>query len=358
MNIADLRRAALRRLPRVVFDYVDGGADAENTLRANVSVFDEVLFRPRGAVVSPAPASRPRCSGSASRSPSCSRPVGSTRLLFPKGEVEAARAAGAAGDRLHPLHPGRHLAGGGEGGEHRDVLVPGVPCGGREVASAAIERARKAGYGALVVTVDTAISGLRERDYRNGIKELVAANPSPSCRYVWQFLSRPRWLLGYLADGGLMQLPQRRPSRRANGLRGGGGRPGAVGGVLGGSRSGSGSCGRARSSSKGILTAEDARRAVDEGARRSWSPTTAAVSSTASSLRCAPCPRWWRRCAERIEVLMDGGIRRGSDIVKALVLGARAVLVGRAYAYGLGAAASRRGDPCNRDPHRRPPPAP
>src|SRR5215470_6986634 len=177
MNIADLRRAAMRRLPRAVFDYVDGGADAENTLRSNVSVFDEVLFQPRGAVVSP-------------RANLEITPVGSTRLLFPKAEIEAARAAAAVGTGyILSTLAGTSL-------EEVKAASTGT-CwyqvylvGGREVASGAIERAQRAGYGALVLTVDTAISGLRERDYRNGIAQLVGPNPFRKLPYVWQILSR------------------------------------------------------------------------------------------------------------------------------------------------------------------------
>ena len=97
LNIADLRRAAKRRLPRVVFDYVDGGADTESTLRANCSIFDQVLFRPRGAVASPRANLETTVLGQRFSLPFLLAPVGSTRLLFPKGEIEAARAAGAAG---------------------------------------------------------------------------------------------------------------------------------------------------------------------------------------------------------------------------------------------------------------------
>src|SRR5262249_61587386 len=91
------RRAAGRRVRAVVVDYVDGGADAESTLRANSSIFDQVLFRPRGAVVSPKANLEVTLLGTRFSVPFLLAPVGSTRMLYPKGEVEAARAAGAAG---------------------------------------------------------------------------------------------------------------------------------------------------------------------------------------------------------------------------------------------------------------------
>ena len=337
MNIADLRRAARRRLPRVVFDYLDGGADAENTLRSNVSVFDEVLFRPRGAVASPRASLETTVLGQRFSLPFLLAPIGSTRLLFPKGEVEAARAAAAAGTGyILSTLAGTSLeevkAGSTGTCWYQVYLV-----GGREVASAAIERARKAGYGALMLTVDTAISGLRERDYRNGIAQLVAANPFRKLPYVWQILSRPGWLLSYLADGGLMRFPNvvlpDGPMRYT-----------AVAAALEQSVVSWADLKWIREVwkgpivIKGILTAEDGARAVDEGVAAvvvsnhggrqldGVFPTLRALPEVVAAVR------------GRIDVLMDGGIRRGSDIVKALALGARAVLVGRAYAYGLGAA--------------------
>ena len=337
MNIADLRRVAMRRLPRAVFDYVDGGADTERTLRSNVSVFDEVLFRPRGAVASPRANLETTVLGQRFSLPFLLAPIGSTRLLFPKGEVEAARAAAAAGTGyiLSTL----------AGTSLEEVKAAGTgTCwyqvylvGGREVASAAIERARKVGYSALVLTVDTAISGLRERDYRNGVAQLAGANLFRKLPYVWQVLSRPGWLLGYLGDGGLMSFPNvvlpDGPMRYA-----------AVAAALEQSVVSWADLKWVREIwkgpivIKGILTAEDGERAVDAGAAGVMVSNHGGrqLDGVLPALRALP--EVVAAVRGRIDVLMDGGIRRGSDIVKALVLGARAVLVGRAYAYGLGAA--------------------
>ena len=337
MNIADLRLAAKRRLPRVVFDYVDGGAETEGTLRANCAAFEEVLFRPRGAVASPQVSLETTVLGTRLTLPFLLAPVGSTRLCFPKGEQEAARAAGAAGlGYILSTLAGSAL-------EEVRAATTG-PCwyqvylvGGREVASAAIERARKAGYGALVLTVDTAISGLRERDYRNGITELLGGNPFKKLRYAGQFLLRPGWLAGYLADGGLMSFPNVMlpdgPMRYA-----------AVGKALEQSVVTWRDLGWIREIwkgpivIKGILTAEDARRSADEGADAVVVSNHGGrqLDGVFPSLRALP--EVVAAVGGRMQVLMDGGIRRGSDIVKALILGARAVLVGRAYAWGLGAA--------------------
>jgi isopentenyl diphosphate isomerase/L-lactate dehydrogenase-like FMN-dependent dehydrogenase len=337
LNIADLRRAAERRLPRVVFDYVDGGADTESTLQANDSIFDTVLFRPRGAVAAPRADLGVTLLGTRFSLPFLLAPVGSTRMLYPKGEVEAARAAGAAGTGFILSTLAGTALEEVKAGTTATCWYQVYLCGGREVASAAIERAKKAGYTALVVTVDTAISGHRERDFRNGIKALLGSNPFSKLRYAWQFISHPRWLARYLLDGGLMRFPNvilpDGPMRYA-------------------------SVSQALEQSvvtwsdlqwirelwkgpiliKGILTSEDGRRAVDEGAEGVIVSNHGGrqLDGVFPSLRALP--EVVAAVGSKTTVLMDGGIRRGSDIVKALILGARAVLVGRAYAWGLGAA--------------------
>ena len=337
LNIADLRRAAMRRLPRAVFDYVDGGADAENTLRSNVSVFDQVLFRPRGAVASPRANLETTVLGQRFSLPFLLAPVGSTRLLFPKGELEAARAAAAAGTGyILSTLAGTSLeevkAGSTGTCWYQVYLV-----GGRDVASAAIERARKVGYSALVLTVDTAISGLRERDYRNGVAQLAAANLFRKFPYVWQILSRPGWLLSYLGDGGLMSFPNvvlpDGPMRYAE-----------VAAALEHSVVSWADLKWIREIwkgpivIKGILTAEDGERAVDEGVSAVIVSNHGGRQLDGVFPALRALPEVVEAVRGRAEVLVDGGIRRGGDIVKALILGAKAVLVGRAYAWGLGAA--------------------
>src|SRR5881397_1700689 len=174
LNIEDLRRAAKRRLPRVVFDYIDGGAESEWTLRANCHGFEEVTFRPRCAVATPACDLRVSVIGQSLSMPLILAPVGSSRLMYPRGEEAAAGAAGAAGIAyaLSTL----------SGCRLEDVAAASKQplwyqlylIGGRDCALSAIERAKAAGFSALVVTIDTAVAGLRERDLRNGAKELLS----------------------------------------------------------------------------------------------------------------------------------------------------------------------------------------
>src|SRR4029453_7807053 len=147
------RRRARRRLPRVVFDYIDGAAEAEVTLRENRHVFDQVKFRPRAAVVAPSLDLATTVLGTRLALPFLLAPVGSTRMVYPRGGVGAAHAAGEGGTgyTLSTL----------SGCKLEDVKAATTgPCwyqvylvGGREVAKAAIARARAAGYSALVLTV-------------------------------------------------------------------------------------------------------------------------------------------------------------------------------------------------------------
>ena len=336
VNVADLRLLAKRRLPRVAFDYIDGGADGEVTLRENCRVFDDVALRPRSAVVTKAAQLRTSVLGTEIAFPVLLAPVGSCRMFWPKGEAAAARAAGKAGTiYILSTLSGTRL-------EEVKAASSGTCwyqlylCGGREVALAGIARAKAAGFKALVVTVDTPVAGLRERDFRNGVKELLGGRPFSALPHVWQFLARPRWLAAFLADGGLMSFP--------NVMLPAGPMPYVdVGAALAQSATEWEDLRWIRDAwggpivIKGVHTADDARRAVDAGASAVVVSNHGGrqLDGVAPTLRVLP--EVVAAVGSRVEVLLDGGIRRGGDVVKALCLGARAVLVGRAYAYGLGA---------------------
>src|SRR5438874_10195567 len=206
VNIEDLRNLARRRLPKMVFDYLDGGADAEVTLRENCRAFESVTFRPRQAVSVPACDLRTRVLGIDVSFPALLAPVGYSRLMHPGGEVAAARAAGAAGTAYILSTISGHRLEDVKAGSSGAVCYQLYLLGGREAAEGAIERARNAGFSALVVTVDTAVGGLRERDYRNGMNELLSSNPFARIPFVPQILARPGWLLSFLHDGGLPKL--------------------------------------------------------------------------------------------------------------------------------------------------------
>ncbi len=338
VNIEDLRRAAKRRLPRVVFDYIDGGAEDERTLRANCRAFETVTFRPRCAVAVPSFDLRTTVLGTPVSMPLILAPVGSSRLIHPRGEEAAARAASAAGiPYVLSTFSGCRL---------EDVAAASKAplwyqvylAGGRDCALPTLERAKVAGFSALVVTIDTAVAGMRERDFRNGVKELLSGKLQLMLPFVSQLLLKPRWLAGFIADGGLMKFPNiviagKGPMLYADvtaaleqsvvtwqdlkWIREAWNGPIVI---------------------KGIHTGDDARRAVDEGADALVVSNHGGRQLDGVAPTLQILPEVVAAVGDRIEVLLDGGIRRGSDIIKALCLGARAVMIGRAYAYGLGAA--------------------
>jgi len=337
VNIADLRLLAQRRLPRVVFDYIDGGADDEVTLRENCRIFDDVTFRPRNAVATTQCDLRTTVLGATFDLPFLLAPVGSSRLFYPRGEEVAARAAGVAGTGyiLSTL----------SGCRLEDVRASTIApawyqlyvVGGQAVAMTGIERARLAGFNALVVTIDTPVAGNRERDTRNGTKELASRQPTKMLPFLPQILARPGWLMGLLSDGGMMKfpnvvLPGRGPMLYAD-----------VGAALEQAMVSWRDLDWIRRSwpgpivVKGVLTADDTRRAMDKGAAAVVVSNHGGRQLDGVSATLKALPEVVAAANGRIDVLMDGGIRRGGDIIKAICLGAKAVLVGRAYAYGLGA---------------------
>jgi L-lactate dehydrogenase (cytochrome) len=337
VNIEDFRRAAARRLPKPVFEYIDGGADGEVTLRENMRAFEDISFHPKSAVDTPPPDLSTTVLGVPISMPVILAPVGSSRMFWPRGEAVAAAVAGEAGT-IYCLSTlsGTRL-------EEVKAATKGPAwfqlylCGGREIAAQGIQRAKQAGFSALILTIDTAVAGMRERDLRNGSKEMIARKLIPMLPYLPQILSRPSWLRGFLADGGMMKFPNvLLPDgpmlyndvatmlaqstvcwSDLKWIRDVWGGPIIV---------------------KGVQIADDARRAVDAG-------VDAVVVSNHGGRQLDTVwptirvlPEVVKAVGDRTTVLVDGGIRRGSDVVKALCLGAKAVLIGRAYAYGLAAA--------------------
>jgi L-lactate dehydrogenase (cytochrome) len=337
VNIEDLRLLARRRLPQSVFDYLDGGAEAELTLAENCRVFRDVLFRPRGAVAIGACDLKARVLNHDLSLPLILAPVGYSRLMHPGGEVAAAHAAGEAGTAYILSTISGHKLENVKLGSSGPVFYQLYLLGGREAAEGALDRARRAGFSALVITVDTPVAGLRERDPRNGMKELLSTSLFAKIPYLPNILAHPGWLASFLLDGGVPKLenvviPGKGPMELVD-----------VAAALASATVTWEDLRWIREVwtgpivVKGLLTGDDARRAVDEGASAvvvsnhggrqldSVFPTLRALPEVVAAVK------------GQVEVLMDGGIRRGSDIVKAVCLGARAVLVGRAYAYGLAA---------------------
>jgi len=338
INIHDLRHLAQRRLPKVVFDYLDGGAESEVTLRENCRVFDDVTFRPRQAVAIPECDLRTRVLSADLAFPAILAPIGYSRLMHPGGEVAAAAAAEEAGLAYTLSTISGHKLENVRAASKGPVWYQLYLVGGREVAGGAIDRARRAGFSALVVTIDTPVAGMRERDPRNGMKELLGGTLSSKLPFLPQMFAHPGWLASFLLDGGVPKLeniviPGKGPMslidvtaalshavvtwediRWLKGIWTG---PIVV---------------------KGVLTGDDARRALDEGAAGIIVSNHGGRQLDGAPAALRVLPEVVAAVNGQAEVLMDGGVRRGSDIVKAICLGARAVLLGRAYAFGLAAA--------------------
>ena len=339
VKIEDLRSVAQSRVPRVVFDYLDGGAEGEVTLRENCRAFEQVTFRPRHAVAFPACDLRTRVLGMELALPFLLAPVGYSRVMHPEGECAAARAAGKAGTGYILSTLSGHRLEDVKAASTGPVCYQLYLVGGREeVAERTVARARAAGCAALVVTIDTAVAGLRERDVRNGMVPLLAGSIFSKLPYIPQVLTRPRWLWDFLLDGGVpplanVVLANGKPMPLID-----------VGAALAAAAVTWEDLRWLRKSwpgpivVKGVLTGDDARRAVDEGAAAVVVSNHGGRQLDCVSPTLRALPEVVAAVGGKTEVLMDGGIRRGGDIVKAICLGARAVLIGRAYAYGLAAA--------------------
>jgi len=339
-GVADLRRIAKRRLPRGVFDYIDGGAEDELTLRANTSAFHRIGFRPRVlrdvGVVDPSTT----LLGEPLAFPLVLAPTGFTRIADPDGELAVARAA----DRARLAYTLSTL------GTRSIEEVAAVSNGrlwfqvyvwrDRGLVKEMIDRAAGAGFEALVLTVDTVVQGRRERDVRHGftlppkigVDTLVDGVLHPS--WTWSFVraepikfanvagkdvgdgSDPISLADYINT----QFDPSLSWRDVDWLRDVW--PGPI--VI-----------------KGIQSVDDARLAADVGVE-----AIALSNHGGRQLDGAPAPIELvapvaDAVGDRVEIICDGGVRRGSDIVKAVALGARACMAGRAHFYALGAGGER-----------------
>jgi isopentenyl diphosphate isomerase/L-lactate dehydrogenase-like FMN-dependent dehydrogenase len=341
-TVEDARRLARRRLPRPVFDYIDGGAGSESTLRANHAAVEAIQFRPRMAATtgSPGPDLSTTVLGTPVSMPLLLAPVGFTRMMDPLGDVAGARAAVAAGTLFGLSSMSGHTI-------DEVARAAGSPqwfqlyfLGGRPGAEQLVERARKAGYSALVVTVDTQVPGNRERDLRYGLSPPLTVDRRSIRKMAPYVALHPRWLADLARDRFQLELVN------AAGIDAGG-RPMTAGEALiqwivTPPRWEDFAWLREQFQgpvvAKGILSGEDARRAVDAGA-------SAVVVSNHGGRQLDSVPATMTVLSEvldavsdQVEVYVDGGFRRGADVVKAVALGARAALIGRPWAYGLAAA--------------------
>lgn len=331
----DLRQLARRRVPRAIFDYVDGGSYDELTLKDNRRDLQALRLRQR--VMVDVSQRKLDCTllGEAASMPLAIAPTGLTGLVHARGEILAAQAAAAAGVpfTLSTMSicsiedVAAHCS--------KPFWFQLYVMRDRDFVASLIRRARAAGCSALVLTADLQIQGQRHRDLKNGLSvppRLTAANLLDlACKPAWgirQLLGR-RTTFGNLAGFlprqdkrsslGQWIMSQFEPAMSWDDVAWIKAQwPGKL--VV-----------------KGLLDPEDARRAVDAGAdaivvsNHGGRQLDGAISSIAA------LPAVVEAVAGRCEILFDGGVRSGQDVLKALALGAHGAMIGKAFLYGLGA---------------------
>jgi isopentenyl diphosphate isomerase/L-lactate dehydrogenase-like FMN-dependent dehydrogenase len=215
--------------------------------------------------------------------------------------------------------------------------------GGRAGAEILIDRAQRANYRALLVTVDTQVVGVRERDVRNGMTQGPNVNARNIVHFAPHVAVRPRWLYGFIRDGMSIELA----NATALGPGGTPMRPEQAAAALVAEPPTWIDIAWIREqwkgplAIKGLLTAEDARRAMDHGADGVVVSNHGGRQLDGAPATLRVLPEIVAAVGDRVEVILDGGVRRGSDVLKAVAMGARAVMIGRAYVYALGARGER-----------------
>lgn len=339
-SVADLRRIARRRLPGGVFDYIDGAAEDERTLAANEAAFAATTFRPRVLRGVERVDVATTLLGKPLAYPLVLAPTGFTRIADPKGELAVARAAARAGlpytlstlstrsiEEVRAVSDGR-------------LWFQVYAWRDRGLVGEMIQRAAAATYEALVLTVDTAVLGRRERDVRRGF----SLPPTIGLATLVDGARHPRWTWSFVRG---------EPIRFANVLGrdvGDGASPVKLSdyintqfdpGLAWDDLDWLRSVWKGPIIVKGIQTVADAMLAAERGA-------DAIVLSNHGGRQLDGAPAAYSLVApvadvvgDQIEIICDGGIRRGSDIVKAVAAGATCAMAGRAYLYALGAAGER-----------------
>jgi len=336
LNYHDARRLARWALPRGVFDYVDGGTEDEITKRRNTAAFEELSLRPRMGIWVDEPDLSTTLFGQEISFPVLTAPCGGMKLVHPDADLGVARAAAAAGT----MHVASSVSGfsleeiaQGSPGQHWFQLYRFQ---GREGMENLVTRAKAAGYQAIVATLDTQVVSKRERDWRNGFTYSMRPNAANVLKLGPQLAPRPFWIARYVRDGMPFQIANTAAMARD-------GVPMLLSDL-----------GRGQTSSptweevawlrenfdgpvlvKGVLTAADCRRALDLGCDGVIVSNHGGRQLDGAPATMQVLPEIVAAVGDQLEILLDGGVRRGSDVLKALALGAKAVLIGRPYVWGL-----------------------
>lgn len=340
VSVGDLRQLAKRRLPKAVFDFIDGAAESEATSRSNCGDFEKIEFTPRMLVdVSVRNASVPIL-GRRADLPVAISPTGLATAVWEDAEIALARAACsnnipftlsiAASTRLERLRD--------EAPEAR-LWFQLYGFKDRELVRSLVERVRAADYEALVLTVDIPVVGQRDRDLRN--RFTMPLRPTP--RLVWDVLRCPRWTAHILTGG----VPTMR--NLVDGLETDGDVE-SIARLLTRNMDASLDWSRlgwirdlwpGKTIIKGLLSPLDAEQAVRHGFDAIAVSNHGGRQLDFARSSISALPEIVAAVGGRAEVYLDGGVRRGSDIAKALALGARAVMIGRATLYGVAAGGER-----------------
>lgn len=338
-NIEDLRVIAQRRIPKGVFEFVDRGSEDEVALRNNRAAFERIKLRPRPLVDVSQRSQAVELFGRRAALPIAIAPTGTAGLMWYQGELELARAAAAA------KIPFTLATGSMTAMEKIAAEAPGqlwfqlYMWPDRSMSHKLVERARLAGFEALVVTVDGVVSGNREYNLRNGFTVPFTY----SRRNIVDVMRHPRWMVGvlgrYMLNSGLPRY-ENYPAELKNRI---------TAAPMG--------QGMLRNDSltwedlrvlraiwprtlivKGIMHEGDAMKAADCGADGIVVSNHGGRNFDSTEAPIDVLPRIADAVGHRVTVLMDSGVRRGSDVAKALALGARAVMVGRPTLYGTAVA--------------------
>ena len=333
-SIADVRLLARRRAPRAVFDYTDGAAGDEVGLRRSRQAFARVEFRSRVLRDVSKVDTTTTILGRTSELPLVFAPTGFTRMMHTEGETAVARVAARVGIPYALSTMGTTSI------EDLAAAAPDVRrwfqlylWRDREASRDFVERAREAGYEALVLTVDTPVPGARLRDVRNGL----TIPPSLSLRTVAEGARHPGWWFDLLTTEPLQFASLNRFEGTVAELAARMFDPSVTLSDLSWLRS----AWPGRLVVKGVQHVEDARAVVDAGADAVVVSNHGGRQLDRSPTPLEALPAVVDAVGDRAEVYVDGGILSGSDLVAAVALGARAGLVGRAYLYGLMAGGER-----------------
>ncbi len=337
-NIFDLRELAMKRVPKGFFEFVDRGTEDEVALRNNREVFDRLRFRTRTFVNVSRRSQDTEIFGVKHKMPLVIAPTGVAGLLWHEGEIKLAKAARAAGIPF-TLATGSitsmERVADEAGGElwFQLYLWPD-----RSMSHELVNRARAAGYTALIVTVDGVSSGNREYNLRNGFTLPFSFNT----RNVWDMATHPRWLLGvmarYLLTTGMPMYANYPAAAKAKMTKGPPGRSSLrTDSISWDDLDALRKIWPGKLIVKGILDPQDAITAVDHGADGIGVSNHGGRNLDGIVSPIEVLPEIADAVGKRATIFMDSGIRRGSDVVKALALGAHAVMVGRSTLYGVAA---------------------